>query len=147
MSKTQLIALSAVVLATTLGLVTPVYAGEHSITFQVDEPIVIGDQIYMGGEVVLTHLRASNLVALRINNRHIGFLQNTGWGLRPAGSKPVLICERGDDGLLRFRHVLFRNVAEARTMAISFQTVALESGFSQLPSLRLPVPQAAIANR
>lgn len=143
-SKLTLILL--VVLAVWFAL-SPSLAGERMIKFHVDEPIIIGDQVYGGGDIVLAHLRISSLLELRINGQHIGLLQNTGWGRRPHGSKPYLICTRRTDGFLQMGHIVFKgSIAEPAELHIRVQAVALAPGIMPIPG-QLPQPETAVAAR
>ncbi len=135
-----------VVLAVWFAL-SPTLAGERMIEFRVDEPIIIGDQVYAGGEIVLAHLRISSLLELRINGQHIGLLQNTGWGRRPHGSKPYLVCTRRSSGFLQMDHIVFKgSLAEPAELKIRVQAVALRPGIMPIPG-QLPQPETAVAAR
>ncbi len=127
----------------TLALLSQTNTLAKSVTFQLDEPIVIGDQIYPAGELVLRHAGIRSVLIVEINGRRVGLLDG-GWGIVRADQRPLLVLHRDAAGLLHLRSLRFsdRHHGAARTLLVELRPTALLPG---LATLREGYPQSDAA--
>ncbi|MDQ7005786.1 MAG: hypothetical protein Q9Q40_00985 [Acidobacteriota bacterium] len=115
-----------------------------TITFQLDEPIVIGDQVYPAGELVLRHAGIRSVLIVEINGRRVGLLDG-GWGLVRVDQQALLVLERGAAGLLHLRSLRFRDPrfpSSRHTTRVELRPTALLPG---LVTLREGYPRSETA--
>ena len=113
-----------------------------TVIFQLDEPIVIGDQVYPAGELVLRHAGIHSVLIVEINGRRVGLLDG-GWGIVRADQQALLVLERDAAGLLHLRSLRFRDPhLSGHTMLVELRPAALLPG---LATLREGHPQSDAA--
>ena len=79
-------------------------ANNNSLQAHVDEPIVIGDQLFSGGTIQLVQTGIGrDLIALRIDGEQVAIVSMHSHGAKPKGSRPYLVLERDQRG---FAHVV-----------------------------------------
>ncbi len=104
--------------------------GASPLVFHVDEPLMIGEQLYVGGEVELRPTMTANLVAVRVNGEHVGYIERRGWGCAVWGGRASLVLERERPGVLRMTGLTIRSDGTRRTRHVEFVPVALRAGLA-----------------
>lgn len=74
---------------------------EPTIVAHVDQPIVVGNQVFPGGEIEIVPVTGSGVVAVRTNGRQVATMFLQSLGVRNPGRDVSLVFHRDAHGLLR----------------------------------------------
>ena len=128
---------------------SPVAAGNNSLRAHLDEPIVVGDQLFSGGMLELVQTGVGrDLLALRIDGEQVAIVAVQTYGNAPAGSRPYLVVEHDQRG---FAHVVgmryaLKDSTESRSAERIFRPLAVDRGLATVPAHRLQEPPEATAH-
>ncbi|GAB4222494.1 MAG: hypothetical protein Kow0062_20170 [Acidobacteriota bacterium] len=123
-------------------------AGAATYTAHLDGPIVIGDQLFGGGEVRLVDVAAgSPMVAIVIDGRQVALCERQTRGTRPNGSRPALVVEYDSRGFQHIVGIEFR-MPGSDDPAVAFRAlrpVTVARGLATVPPHRLDA-EAVVAD-
>jgi len=72
-----------------------------TIVAYVDQPIVVGNQVFPGGEIEIVPVAGSGVVAVRTNGEQVATMFLQSLGVRNGGGNVSLVFHRDARGLLR----------------------------------------------
>lgn len=131
MTKRLELIIIGLVMVAVVAWATPALAG--GIRAQINEPLVIGDQIFLGGEMTLQPVSRGNLLSVMLDGRQVALLFRHDRGSWTTDSKPMLVFHRNELGLLHFVGIRFRNVEGTDTRTLTVQIATVARGLATLP--------------
>lgn len=126
--------LPLMMLAVAVALATPALAG--GIRAQINEPLIIGDQVFLGGEMIIQPVSRANLLSVMLDGRQVALLFRHDRGSWTTDSKPLLVFHRHEDGMLRFVGIRFRNLEGTDTRTMTVQIAAVARGLATRPDIQ-----------
>lgn len=126
----------------------PVFAANNCLKAHIDDPIVVGDQLFSGGTVELVQSGVGrDLIALRIDGEQVAIVSLHSSGAKPRGSRPYLVIEhdqRGFAHIVGLRYAL-KDCSCKRSADSVFRPLAVNRGLATVPAKRNAQPPEAIA--
>ncbi|MDQ7006030.1 MAG: hypothetical protein Q9Q40_02235 [Acidobacteriota bacterium] len=116
-------------------------------TAHVDSPVVIGDQLYPGGTVVVQTVGASGqLLAVEIDGRRVALIYHRPFERRVGSGRADVVFQRDERG---FFHLAAWNAGRPDTSPHPVAVAALSAGVATVPDYRpLTLPEGqALARR
>ncbi|UCF67261.1 MAG: hypothetical protein JSV80_16025 [Acidobacteriota bacterium] len=107
--------------------------GASSLTAHVGSPIVIGDQLFAGGQIELAPVGRGELLAVRIDGRQVALVYRQSQGRRAAGAAPHFVLDKDDRGYYHLVGLRWATDQDATSKATSFQVAGVARGLSTVP--------------
>jgi hypothetical protein len=105
-----------------------------SIKARLDHVIVVGDQVYEGGEITLRTVSRGNLMQMSIDGRPVALFVPVFRGVRSEDATPRLVFNRDERGFPHLAYVLYESEHGPTRQVITFRITALSTGLASLPN-------------
>ncbi len=126
-TKTRTAALSIALVLITLGV--PALAGTCAARGFVDSPLVIGDQLYSGGELAIYKVGSSELLAVELDGRRVALMYRSQVERRPGQERPRFVLQRDERG---FYHLASQTAGQVAPITMASNA----TGLSTIPDYR-----------
>ena len=105
-----------------------------SIKARLDHVIVVGDQVYEGGQITLRTVSRGNLMQMAIDGRPVALFVPVFRGTRADDATPRVVFQRDERGFPHLSHVLYESEHGPGRQVITFRIAALHPGLASLPN-------------
>jgi len=137
--------LGTLLLAAGLLFALPTLTAAESYSAFVDGPVVVGDQLFSGGVVVLEELASPQILAVNIDGARVAMIYRQDFERHADNSRAQIVFQRDERGF--FHLASYDGSRQAQPLPVRVAVVS--QGLSSVPDYRpLPVaPARALAAR